>query len=514
MRTGCKAPRPLTRLGEGVRSVVYAPNGRQIASSDGAKLCVHDVRTMHTRTGSYEWETYKRTRVAYSPDGTRICSCESGTGAIYIWEVHSGKRVAGPLLGHPDTSENYEVIAAYSFDGARIISAHDVGIISVWDAHGQAARDSLAEGHTDSLNAVSFSPDGTRIASASSDKTVCVWDMHTGRRLLGPLEGHTTEVLSIDYPPDGSRIVSASFGGTLIVWDAQTGQMLRSAEFHSRGVGAVAYFPNQMPFIVSGSWGPTMHVWDENLRQPVLTIVGELHAYVQSVACSPDGAYIASGCGPIICLWSVDDKYPTEILQGHKSTVLSVAYSPDGRHIASGSEDKTVCTWSVHTRQVEVGPIKWHTDGVNAVAYSPNGVHVASGSEDGTICVWDARLGNMVAGPLLAHGVSIRSMKYSPNSAYIAAGTSNGTIHVWCPNQPGRETEPAWKFNEDGWVVDTLSQRLIWVPPGLRENLITPGEVLRISTRRSLSIDFDGVYLGQSWADCQNRSERDASMAP
>ena len=54
------------------------------------------------------------------------------------------------------------------------------------------------EGHSLSVNSVSFSRDGTKVASGSGDKTVKLWDVKTGA-LLHNLEGHSDEVTCVSF---------------------------------------------------------------------------------------------------------------------------------------------------------------------------------------------------------------------------------------------------------------------------------------------------------------------------
>ena len=65
-------------------------------------------------------------------------------------------------------------------------------------------------GHSESVNALSFSPDGSRLASGSDDKTVRLWDGATGAP-ISTLEGHSDYVTSLSFSPDGSRLASGSY---------------------------------------------------------------------------------------------------------------------------------------------------------------------------------------------------------------------------------------------------------------------------------------------------------------
>ena len=70
--------------------------------------------------------------------------------------------------------------AAFSPDGARVVTANDQGTAQVWDA---ATRKSLSPPfvHRESvksawLNSAVFSPDGARVVTASYDHTARIWD--------------------------------------------------------------------------------------------------------------------------------------------------------------------------------------------------------------------------------------------------------------------------------------------------------------------------------------------------
>ena len=80
----------------------------------------------------------------------------------------------------------------------------------------------VLRGHEESVWAAAFSPDGARIVSGSCDRTVRVWDAASGAELL-VLRGHEGAVNAAAFSPDGARIVSGSADKTVRVWDAASG---------------------------------------------------------------------------------------------------------------------------------------------------------------------------------------------------------------------------------------------------------------------------------------------------
>src|SRR5260370_4794884 len=68
---------------------------------------------------------------------------------------------------------------------------------------------------------------------------------------------------------------------------------------------------------------------------------------------------------------------------GHSEFVNAVAWSPDGRYLASGSWDHTVQVWDVNTRALLFS--YEHSDIVDALAWSPHGRYLASAGCDNTV---------------------------------------------------------------------------------------------------------------------------------
>src|SRR5947208_1960176 len=67
----------------------------------------------------------------------------------------------------------------------------------------------------------------------------------------------------------------------------------------------------------------------------------------------------------------------SKTLQGHKNPVKSVAFSPDGKTLASGCADGTVTLWDVASGRETFPPVK-HNHLFRVLAFSPSGKTLAS----------------------------------------------------------------------------------------------------------------------------------------
>ena len=88
----------------------------------------------------------------------------------------------------------------------------------------------------------------------------------------------------------------------------------------------------------SGSSDDTVRVWDAPRGAELHTLTGHTH-YVESVAWSPDGAYLASGSSDrTVRLWDVRGYWALArtVTVSVGSSVRTVAFSPDGAQLATG----------------------------------------------------------------------------------------------------------------------------------------------------------------------------------
>ena len=124
-------------------------------------------------------------------------------------------------------------------------------------------------------------------------------------------------------------------------------------------------------------------------------------------------------------------------LTGHKDWVNSVAVSPDGRWVASGSgfpdnlnsKDNTVRVWDLATGKRRA-TLRRHTDRVRSVIIT-DGQQILSGSYDNTVRIWDVRQQRQLArielnGPAL-------SLCPLPDSKRVLIGLTSpkNTIELW-----------------------------------------------------------------------------------
>src|SRR5712671_3511287 len=322
------------------------------------------------------------------------------------------------------------------------------------------------------LSAIGFAPKESITAETFHRKYMNTVSVKSGKTANWPViqnifHGHSKVVSCVGFSPDGSRIVSGSSDNTIRLWDAETGDPIgKPLEGHSSDVDSVGFSPDGSR-IVSGSSDNTIRLWDAETGDPI-----------------------------------------GKPLEGHSSLVDSVAFSPDGSRIVSGSWDNTIRLWDAETGDAIGKPLEGHSSYVNSVAFSPDGSRIVSGSFDNTIRLWDAETGDAIGKPLEGHPRLVNSVAFSRDGSRIVSGSSDNTIRLWDAEVSDIVSTSSWpgyyQLLPSGWVVNSDTEKLFWVPPWNRAGLCFPRNTLTISRfGTSTVLDLSRFVHGTAWEKCR-----------
>jgi WD40 repeat protein len=354
---------------------------------------------------------------AYSPDGAQIVTASHDKTAR-IWDAHTGVEL-GVLSGHRDGVFS----AAYSPDGAQIVTASDDRTARIWDSRTHAQLVVLS-GHADRIWSAAFAPNGANIVTASSDKTARIWDVHAGTQ-LAVLSGHDGRVYSAAYSPDGTRIVTASFDRTMRIWDARSGKELARFPVAEVYIRSAAYSPDGSQ-IVTGSGDHAARIWDARSGRQLAMLLGHSGVII-SARYSVDGTRIVTAATDNTArIWDAVTGAQLTVLSGHGGFVMSAAFSPDGTRIVTASEEGTARTWEARPR-AQLAALAGADE---TAAYSPDGTRIVTGFGHKDARLWDARTG-VPQGLLSGHDDVVLSASFSPDGAFIVTGSADKTARIW-----------------------------------------------------------------------------------
>ncbi|KAH7339070.1 hypothetical protein B0J17DRAFT_717490 [Rhizoctonia solani] len=507
-----------------VYSVAFSPDGKLLASgSIDNTIRVWNAYNGTLTAGPMQDHTGWVVSVSFSPDGKRLVY-GSYDHTIRIWNAADGTLLLGPLGGH---GGDYVNCVTYSPDGTLIASASYDKTIRLWKSHDGTPTLSPFEGHTNQVQSVSFTPYGSRLVSGSHDTTIRVWNTSDGSLATNPLEGHTNAVMSVAVSSDGTRVASGSFDHTVRVWNVDDGTLAAGPFIgHTREICSVAFSPDGTR-VISGSLDATIRVWNvrDGLVPPSISFKDHMFNLRSTILTQSGSRILSIASDDTIWTWDVISSGITSALRNeHLSVQVFSPWSPAAGRIATFAKDHSIKILDISSDLRDIGPLYGHTKALTSFCFSVDSTQLATGSEDRTIRVWDLTKAELAAGPFHGHGGRVTSVTLSSDlSRLVSSSTEDRTIRVWNVNDaillstPPSESHSNvssdcsqtlisehWNIRDDGWVTNSSSTLLFWIPLDLASMRAWPSPHTEfiITQDGILHIPIQQLFIGDQWSKC------------
>ncbi|WP_326827041.1 WD40 repeat domain-containing serine/threonine protein kinase [Streptosporangium sp. NBC_01756] len=470
LRTGRRLP---GAYGEAGSWAAISPAGTDLLSFDGPTLVVRDLEHRKERLrvpGDQVW--------GRAAGGGRAVTT-SGTGAVRLWDLRTGRALRAPAL--PEGTGTVD--AALSADGRTLVleregaltfrdvdSGRRLGEIDVpRGGHLLFAPDgrtlavlhqggvtlvgvpgvvTLLDYSTDeqpTVESVRFSEDGRALRFVDGAGSVVTLGV-PGRSGAGIVQGGTLS-------PDGARTAAQTAFGThrkVEVRDARTGRAAVTmtvpptppAPESGAGSLGLVFSPDGATLAVTPDSEPVVHLFDttSGARLGELRWDGKSASRVAFDAAGKGLAVAASSRSdrPFVQLWDVASRRQVGRLPGGDTTALALAFHPDGARLAQGSPGGVALT---PLRDGAAAAL----DGVGdarAVSFDPGGGLLAVGDAAGRVQLWETATRRPRGPAIAAHPGGVDLAVFSPDGRLLVT-SGGGRVALWDAASGGQIGQPA-----------------------------------------------------------------------
>lgn len=350
----------------------------------------------------------------------------------------------------------------FSPDGSRLASGNERGELRLWEtATWQPLPVSLHL--TGSVKKLAFSADGQRLAAAS-DREVRWHDLRTGT--TGPALPCKEEPRSVGFLNHG-KLLALQMTDSIRLCPVNGGTERRLPLAPGLAPVKVVYAPAAgKALAVATQTGVFLYTPATGHLQRVPLPLGETAPYLSF---SRDGRVLLLGSMERVRLWDVARGVLRPVSLRPPRDAEGVACSPDGARVASWSE-KTVWVWSARTGQ-RLGPALTSGAELRSVAFSPLDPNEVLTTTADQVWCWDAKTGRQKRPPLVSLG-GWGASAWDPRRTRLAVSTPGAVVRIWKTSSENStvreltrsETLQEASFTPDGQTLVTaeLDRYRVW----------------------------------------------------
>ncbi len=367
--------------------------------------------------------------LALHPQGHLLATGDRG-GTIREWQLSAGGEI------NPDQPRAWQAhrgrvhSLVYTGDGSRLISAGGDGRVVDWNLRATGLEISAARVAVESANSFGLIPNTDSLVTSSGfERGLTRWNWKTGSHEARLAKWNLGDAR---VSPDGRLVVATQNAKIVSVFSLDDAFHRQPQEpgildWNPGGtVGATRFSPDSQTVAVrfqpDGTDGinAVRQIWlhgpphfTHSERIPVAA--GRTAAY------SPDGRRLTIVTDTGLVQWDLSDR--SIIWDEPQPEVFSLACSPDGKFLATGGVDRLAII-----RSAQDGTIRYrltsHRARINSLAFSRDGRTLATTSDDGVIKLWHLPTGQELF-EVRSSGPPCSQLEFAPDGHRLFALTSN-----------------------------------------------------------------------------------------